>query len=179
MKPGSKTTACTHAGKFTTVGPQMGATKGKNGRSRSEDKARAYSGSTIAVPRSYCSQVAFFSRKCHLPRSRKGHVNCGIALKAQPATPSFMGLKAQAPSGRTPIGGVFMPRGPVKAAGTRTATHPPLLRLRQSERGAPQPAILPVFAHSQDAVCPAIHRQRAAIPAASTNTSHSGYPCPP
>ena len=40
------------------------------------------SGSTIAVPRTHPYKVAFFSRKCHLARCRKGHVNCGAALKA-------------------------------------------------------------------------------------------------
>ena len=31
--------------------------------------------------RTHRYQVAFFSRKCHLARRRKGHVNCGTALK--------------------------------------------------------------------------------------------------
>ena len=46
---------------------------------------RNCSGSTIAVPQSRCSQVAFFLRKCHLARYGEGHVNCGIVLEVHTA----------------------------------------------------------------------------------------------
>jgi hypothetical protein len=42
--------------------------------------ARHYSGSTIAVPRNLRPQVAFSSRKSHIPQGYNGHVNCGTAL---------------------------------------------------------------------------------------------------
>ncbi len=51
-------------------------------RADRETHARAgYSGSTIAVPRTHRYQVAFFSRKCHLARCRRGRMNCGTALE--------------------------------------------------------------------------------------------------
>ena len=42
------------------------------------------SGSTSALPRNHCSQVAFSSRKSHPLKSCKGHENCGTALVMRP-----------------------------------------------------------------------------------------------
>src|SRR5271157_206748 len=53
----------------------------RSGLSPSLDSTPAYSGSTIAVLRNHCPQVAFSSRKCHSARYWKGHVNCGTALE--------------------------------------------------------------------------------------------------
>jgi hypothetical protein len=42
-------------------------------------KSARFSGSTIALLRIHCPEVAFSLRKCHLPRCKIGHVNCGTA----------------------------------------------------------------------------------------------------